>query len=111
MDKKVCSVLQKYLKKGVNLDDLQSELINANCVIYHSELPPITGQAIQYVDGTPNEDYPLRILRSYRQQCDCMWAESITGEEPLNPLLKMMNDQNRHRGEILDRAMKKLSAP
>ena len=72
------------------------------------EFPKLTQQPILFVDGTPNEDYPLRILRVYRQNCDCFWAESSSGNEPQNPLLILMNDHNRQRAEILDRAIEVL---
>ena len=73
-----------------------------------NKLPLLTQEPIKVVDATPDEDFPLRILRAYRQDCDCMWAESTTGEEPTNPLLKQMNEDNRKRAEILDKAIRKL---
>lgn len=74
------------------------------------KLPDLTQQPILYIDGTPNEDYPLRILRAYRQNCNCMWSETTTGGEPQNPLLQLMNEHNRQRAEILDRAIRLLEA-
>ena len=91
-----------------SIDDLQSELIRAHCVIFKSELPPINGQAVLYIDATPDKDYPLRILQAYRQDCNCQWAENTTGGEPTNPLLKVMNDQNNKRAKVLDKAIAKL---
>jgi len=73
------------------------------------KLPELTQQPILHIDGTPNEDYPLRILRVYRQECDCKWAENTDGSEPTNPLLIMMNEHCDQRAEILDRAIEKLS--
>lgn len=74
------------------------------------KLPDLTQQPVQHVDATPNEGYPLRILRAYRQHCDCNWAETTDGQEATNPLLVMMNEQNRQRAEILDRAIQLLEA-
>jgi len=73
------------------------------------ELPKLTQQPILHIDGTPDPEYPLRILEAYRKDCDCMWSES-TGEEPMNPLLLIMNEQNSQRAKILDRAIKVLRA-
>ena len=60
------------------------------------------------MDATPNEDYPLRILRAKRQHCDCNWTDNTDGALPKNLLLKLMNEQNAQRAEILDRAIAKL---
>jgi len=73
------------------------------------KLPELTQQPILHIDGTPDEDYPLRILRAYRQECDCKWAENTDDSEPTNPLLIMMNKHCEQRAEILDRAIEKLS--
>jgi hypothetical protein len=75
-----------------------------------NKLPDLTQQPVQHVDATPNEEYPLRILRAYRQHCDCNWAETTDGQEATNPLLVMMNEQNRQRAVILDRAIRLLEA-
>ena len=109
MDKEVKNILRKYFRGGVNFDDLQSELFKANCIIYQSELPPINGQAIQHVDATPNKDYPLRILRAYRQDCDCLQTENMDSGEVINPLLKAMNANNGKRAKLLDKAIAILS--
>ena len=69
------------------------------------KLPPLTQEPFRYVDATPDAGYPLRILRAYRQNCDCRWADNTAGEEPTNPLLKMMNEHCQQRAEILDRAI------
>lgn len=74
------------------------------------KLPELTQQPILHVNCTPNEDYPLRILRAYRQQCDCKWVENTDpSDEPTNPLLIMMNEHCDQRAEILNRAIEKLS--
>ena len=64
----------------------------------------MTQQPIEYVNGTPDEGYPLRILRAYRENCNCMWSESST-EKVLDPLLQLMNETQAKRAEILDRAI------
>ena len=73
-------------------------------------LPPLSQEPIRLVDATPDEGYPLRILRAYRQHADCMWANSTWADgtessESLDPVLKLMNEHNRQRALILDRAI------
>lgn len=74
------------------------------------KLPKMTEQPILWLDSTPTEDYPLRILKAYRQHCDCQWAEDTDGGEVKNPVLIFMNENNRKRAEILDRAIAKLES-
>ena len=71
----------------------------------------IKGEPIRFVDATPDEDYPLRILRAYRENCNCKFVSSLDsiGEE-INPALKAMNEANDKRAEILDRAIRKLKS-
>ena len=73
-----------------------------------TRLPELTQQPVKFIDATPDESYPLRILQAYRQDCDCMWAESTTGLDPESPLMKAMNDLNRQRARVLDKAIKVL---
>ncbi len=73
------------------------------------DLPETTQQAIIYVDATPDEEYPLRILRVYRENCNCQWSDSTDPNKIVeNPLLKSMNDDQDKRADILDRAIAKL---
>lgn len=69
-----------------------------------SEWPELTKQAIENVDGTPDAEYPLRILRAYRQNCDVRWATSTNGECD-NPLFALMNEHCKQRAKILDNAI------
>ena len=74
-----------------------------------NRLPPLTQQPILHVDATPNEGYPLRILRAYRHDCDCNWAtDNTAGLPPTNPLLVAMNEDNARRAAVLDRAIARL---
>jgi hypothetical protein len=68
---------------------------------------PIKESKIQifHVDATPNEEYPLRILRAYRNNCDFMYSESSQEIDESNPLIKALNDSQRKRAEILDEAI------
>lgn len=69
-----------------------------------SEFPELTKQAIENVDGTPNAEYPLRILRAYRQNCDVRWTTGLGGECD-NPLFALMNEHCEQRAKILDKAI------
>ena len=72
------------------------------------KVPILTEQPILYVDGTPDKDYPLRILRAYRHECDCKWADTTDGSDTENPLLKLMNENCDQRAKILDEAIRAL---
>ena len=49
-----------------------------------------------HVDATPDDGYPLRILRAYRENCDIMWSDNFWSDT---------NAAQRKRAEILDRAI------
>jgi len=70
-------------------------------------LPELTQEPIHYVDSTPDEGYPLRILQAYRENCNSRWSDSASGEN-MNPLYDLMNKHQEQRAEILDRAIEKL---
>ena len=76
-----------------------------------SELPPLTREPIREIDATPDDGYVFRILRAYRDNCDCRWVESTDGRNPTNPLLLMMNEHNRLRAALLDAAIARLLSP
>jgi hypothetical protein len=70
------------------------------------QLSKLTQQAIEYVDGTPNAGYPLRILRAYRENCNCKWSESVFPDlETIDPVLYAMNMHQEQRAKILDQAI------
>lgn len=69
------------------------------------KLPDITQEPVRFIDATPNDDYPLRILRAYRQNCNCKWLST----KP-NTLIDFMNDCNDKRAIILDKAIAKLES-
>ena len=69
------------------------------------KLPELTQQPILHIDGTPDEDYAVRILRAYREECNCRWADTTEGTETENPILKMMNEHCEKRAEFLDKAI------
>jgi len=65
--------------------------------------PPLTEQVIE-IDATPNEDYPLRILRTYRHRASTHWK--VSGLPPERTLIyDLMNEQQDQRAEILDKTI------
>ena len=70
-----------------------------------TKLSPLTQELIHYVDGTPNADYPLRLLRAYRQRADCRWSDTSEGGAE-STLLVAMNEHCRQRAAILDAALR-----
>ena len=72
------------------------------------KIPKLTQEPMLHVDLTPNDDLPLRILRAYRENCNCNWAEDTDGGEVKNPVLVMMNENNQTRRGILDKAIELL---
>jgi len=69
-------------------------------IMEKTELPEISQEPIMHVDGTPNKEYPLRILRAYRENCNCRWVSDTE-----NSLIKTMNEMCEQRAAILDRAI------
>lgn len=63
-------------------------------------LPEVTQQPILCIDATPDREYVLRILRAYRQNCDCRWVST----EP-NALIDIMNMHCEERAVLLDEAI------
>ena len=61
-----------------------------------------------HVDATPDANYPLRILRAYRKNCDCRYVAD--GDFAAQAQVwKAMNDAQEKRAAILDAAIEKLS--
>jgi len=60
----------------------------------------VSQQSIIYVDATPNDDYPLRILRAYRENCNVRIVS-----DPPNPMYEFMNQCQISRAAILDKAI------
>ena len=70
-------------------------------------MQPLTQQPIIHVDATPDDDYPLRILRAYRQHADCNFE--VHGlDENERRIYDMLNETNKKRAELLDAAIEKL---
>lgn len=65
-----------------------------------SKLPDLTQEPIRHINATPDKEYPLRILKAYRENCNCRWAGDLD-----NPLIKTMNEMNDERAKLLDNAI------
>ena len=67
---------------------------------------------MKHIDATPDNDYPMRILRSYRLDCDALYAcgTSTDGRWDQNEFTEMMNNLQKQRAEILDKAIAILEA-
>jgi len=59
----------------------------------------------KHIDATPDESYPLRILRAYRADCDARWEETAAGQRVTQPLTVALNKMQDQRAVILDRAI------
>ena len=72
-----------------------------------TKLPELTQQSILHVDATPDENYPLRILQAYRENCNSQWeVHGLPEKETL--IYDAMNEHQKQRAKILDEAIKKL---
>ena len=75
----------------------------------NTKLPKLTQEPIKYVCSTPDENYPIRILKAYRENCNVFWeVHGLTDEERY--IYDMMNEQQISRAKILDAAIKKLKS-
>ena len=73
----------------------------------NTELPKLTQEPVEYVDSTPDENYPIRILEAYRENCNSFWeVHGLTGEE--KHFYDMLNEHQISRAKILDKAINKL---
>lgn len=65
----------------------------------------VTQEPIIHVDATPDDEYPLRILRAYRENCNVRWQ--VDGNID-SRVYDMMNKHCEQRAVILGRAIKVL---
>ena len=63
------------------------------------------------VDATPDEDYPLRILRGHLQEAEgSRWTDNTVAREPTDPLVIRLNHDCQLRAAVLRRAIATLEA-
>ena len=65
------------------------------------KLPDTNTQPIFHVNATPDEEYVLRILKVYRENCNCKWFSNLD-----NKLIEGMNKIQDQRAKLLDKAIK-----
>lgn len=70
------------------------------------KLPDMTKKPIEIVDLTPNDDLPLRILKVYRENCNCRW--DFQGKIDNHEIFDIMNQHQEQRAKILDKAIEAL---
>lgn len=106
-----CSSLSTYFRDalGVAFNSGEMFLFYAEDLA-EPQLEPGNLVSKTHVNATPDDEYPIRILQSYRDDCDILWSTSSDGEEVNNTLAKMMNEHQKERAVILDKALKKLRA-
>ena len=59
----------------------------------------------KHIDGTPDGNYALRILRAYRQACNTKWIIEGENVEKLRALYDAMNEHQDLRAKELDKAI------
>jgi hypothetical protein len=64
-------------------------------------------QEHHFINATPDGNYALRILQSYRDMCNVSCSDAIDAP-PTNPLCIEMNKVNEQRKTELDKAIKLL---
>ena len=69
--------------------------------------PDLKPESILNVDATPDEDYPLRILKAYRQNCNSRYKTHGLSKKDVK-FWDMMNEWQDQRAKILDKAILKL---
>jgi hypothetical protein len=88
------------IKKGNVSPDRPAENPQKAKAVPNPILPPLTQEPLLHLDATPDSDYPLRILRAYRENCNCRWIAN-----PPSALCDAMNEAQEKRAKLLDRAI------
>lgn len=67
----------------------------------------VTQEPIIHVDSTPDDEYPLRILCAYRENCNVRWSVNGKNDGGFidDKLCNIMNKHCEQRAEILDKAI------
>jgi hypothetical protein len=106
VEKEITESLQSHsnIKVKVLREDLNITVQEASL---KSKFPPLTQQMVEHIDGTPTLDYAIRILKVYRENCNCKWSDSLN-EENKSRLFDIMNEAQDKRAELLDKAISAL---
>lgn len=62
----------------------------------------------RWMDMTPNDDLPRRILSAYLDYSE--WTDNTAGLEPTNPLILAMNQHREQRNALIEAALAALEA-
>jgi hypothetical protein len=57
----------------------------------------------RWMDMTPNDDLPRRILSAYLDYSE--WTDNTAGLEPTNPLILAMNQHREQRNALIEAAL------
>lgn len=69
-----------------------------------SDFPKVRDMVdFKHIDGTPDGNYALRILKAYREACNTKWI--IEGDTTAKPLYELMNEHQDQRAKELDKAI------
>ena len=63
----------------------------------------INRRELIYVDASPDEQLPYRILNAYIEET--LTTDNLLGLPPENPLCKLMNEQQQGRNKIIRKAL------
>ncbi len=66
-------------------------------------LPPLNKEPLHYIDSTPDNKYPIRILQAHLENTKCRFVLTEPAEQ--SKLYDMMNYQQNKRAEILQQAI------
>ena len=69
--------------------------------------PELNKQPLPYVDATPDENYPIRILQAFLHDAGCDWEVHGLSEEK-SKIYDLMNEHQKERRILLSRAIKVL---
>lgn len=69
---------------------------------------PWKHQPIYCVDGVPDKDLAIRLLKGFRNECEATYIADANAVDAERALVKFISDQNNQRLRFIDEAIKKL---
>lgn len=102
-----CSSLSTYFRDALGVAYNSGE----SFLFYAEDLAePVNDQLVakHFVNATPDDEYPIRILQAHRDDCDLEYVTD--GSKTSDTIAKIMNENNAKRAVILDKALAKLRA-
>lgn len=89
----ICELLSERDALAAEVERLREAVINKH--------------EIRFVDATPNDELPVRILRAYLDRT--VWSDNTLGVEPSNPLCIELNRLQVERNRIIEQAIAALA--